>query len=410
MQITPLLVAGLGLLGTARGADWPRFRGPAADGISQEKEWLGAWPGGQPRQVWKGNVGVGFSSLVVAGGRVYSMGHNGRKEGGLDSVVCLDAATGRELWRQSYPQALADHYYEGGTTGTPTLDGNRLYTIAKSGTVHCLDAAAGTVLWKRELAGELGAKVPEWGFSGAPHIHGNLVIFNAGEAGIALDKATGKQAWSSGKGSAGYGTPVPFKAGETEALAIFGLKHVIAVEPSTGRELWRHPWKTKYDVNAADPVVAGDLMFISSGYGTGASAIRFTATSAKEVWKSQVLHAHMQAPVVIGGYVYGIDGDGGDGDSRLKCIELATGRLAWESPKAETGVLSAADGKILWVTGRGELIVVKASPEKYDEIVRAQVAGGKIWTAPVLSNGRLYVRNWKGDILCLDVRGSGGVS
>jgi outer membrane protein assembly factor BamB len=410
MRIPTLVLAGLGLLSTTQAGDWPRFRGSAANGVSSEKDWLGAWPGGQPRQVWKGSIGAGFSAPVVAGGRVYATGHNGRKDDGEDRVVCLDAGTGKELWRHVYAQPLADHYYEGGTSATPTLDGDRLYTLAKSGLVHCLDAATGAVVWKTELATGIGAKVPEWGFAGAPHVHGNQVILNAGDAGIALDKATGKTTWIHGKGPSGYGSPVPFSAGGKEALALFGFQHVIAVDPTTGRELWRHPWKTKYDVNAADPVVAGDLMFLSSGYGTGGTTIRFTASSASEVWKNKAIRAHMQAPVVLDGFLYAIDGDGGSGDSRLKCVELATGRLAWESPKAETGVLSAADGKILWVTGRGELVVLKANPAKYEEVVRAQVTGGKVWTAPVLSNGRLYVRNWKGDLLCLDVKGSGGVS
>lgn len=404
--------AGLSLLCAVSlsAGDWPRFRGPAADGISTEKGWFGSWPGGQPKRIWKSNVGVGFSSMAISDGRLFTMGHNGRKEGGEDNIVALDVATGRELWRHTYPQALEDHYYEGGTSGTPTVDGARVYTVAKSGHALCLDAATGKVIWTQELAGGLGMKLPEWGFAGAPLISETVAIYNAGDAGVALDKATGKQVWAGGKGSAGYGSPVPFSIEGQQAVAIFGLRHVIAVDPSTGRELWRHQWKTQYDVNAADPVIAGDMMFITSGYGTGGSAVKFTKSSTREVWKNKAIRGHMQAPILIGGYVYGVDGNGGDDDSKLKCVELATGKVAWESPKAETGVLAAADGKLIWVTGRGELVVVKADPSKYDEISRAQVTGGKIWATPVLSNGKLYVRNWKGDVLCLDVKGGGGVS
>ncbi len=404
----PLLI--LGLQPWLHAGDWPRFRGLRGDGMSDEKEWLGAWPGGQPKRVWKQAVGVGFSSMAVSSGRVVTVGHNGMKDGGEDTIACLDADTGATVWKHTYPQALADHYYEGGTSATPTIDGGKVYTIAKSGIVHCLELATGKVLWQRDLAKELGLKVPEWGFAGAPHVHGDKVVFNAGDAGVALSKADGKTVWTSGKGSAGYGTPVPFAPGGKTALALFSLRHVIAVDPDTGKELWRHPWKTKYDVNAADPVVSGDLMMLSSGYGTGATAIRFDATSARQVWKNETLRAHMQAPVASGGFAYGIDGDGGSGDSRLKCIEMATGKVVWESPKAETGVLTAADGKLIWVTGRGELIVVRMDPTKYDELARSQVTGGKVWSTPVLSNGRLFVRTWKGDLLCLDVKAAGGVS
>ena len=410
MRSLACLILSTGLLSSAYGADWPRFRGPDADGVSKEKNWLGAWPAGQPKQVWKNAVGAGFSGMVVAGNRLFTTGHDGQKSKGNDSVLCLDSMSGKELWRYSYPQPLADHYYEGGTSATPTLDGDRLYTVSKSGRVLCLNASTGELVWQQELSSNLGAKTPEWGFAGAPYIHKGLVIFNAGDAGVGLDKTTGKKVWLNGQGPSGYGTPVPFQIGNQQALALFSFRHVIAIEPGTGRELWRHPWKTKYDVNAADPVISGDIMLLTSGYGTGATAIRFTDSSATELWKHKLLRAHMQSPVVLEGRVYGLDGDGGDGDSRLKCFDLATGRLHWESSKAETGALSAADGKILWLTGRGELVVVKGSPDKYEEIARAQVSGGKFWTAPVLSNGRLYIRNWKGELLCLDLRGSGNVS
>ena len=407
-----LALATLSVLTTSAlfAADWPRFRGPAANGISEEKDWLGAWPGGSPKSLWKANVGVGFASMVVADGRLVTTGHSGQKKGGEDTITCLDVATGKVLWKHSYPQELAPHYYDGGTSATPTIHDGRVYAVAKSGLVHCLELASGKVVWKKDLAGEVGLKVPEWGFAGAPHIHGKLVILNAGAAGIALDRATGEVAWMSEKSSSGYGTPVPFKAGGRDALAIFTLRHVVAVEPDTGKELWRHPWKTQYDVNAADPVVSGDLMLLTSGYGTGATGIRFGADKASQVWKNTELRAHMQAPVASGGFAYGIDGEGGEKDSRLKCIEIATGKVVWQSPQAETGVLSAADGKLIWVTGSGELVVVKMDPSKYDEVARAQVTGGRIWSAPVLANGRLYVRNWKGDVVCLDVKGSGGVS
>lgn len=403
--------AALGIcLYSLHAADWPRFRGTEGTGVSSETGWLGAWPGGQPRQLWKAQVGNGFSSVTLSGGRLFTLGHNGLKDGGVDSVVAVDATSGQELWRHSYPEKLADHYYEGGTSGTPTLEGGHVYTLSKSGVALCLDAGTGKVVWTRNLASDLGIRIPEWGFAGAPHINGDQVIYNAGDAGLALDKATGKDAWMNGKGPSGYGTPVPFALDGKPALALFGLRHVIVVDPKNGRELWRHPWKTRYDVNAADPVVLGDTMILTSGYGTGACGIRFNTSGAKELWKNQALRSHMQAPIGIRGHVYGIDGDGGDAKARLKCIEAATGKVVWESPEAETGVITAADGKLIWVTGRGELIIVKADPSGYQEVVRAQVARGKIWSTPVLLDGRLYVRNWKGELLCLDVRGSRGVS
>lgn len=388
------------------GADWPRYRGPNQDGIALEKDWLGAWPGGQPKQLWKGNVGVGFSSVAVVGNRVYTLGHDGAKEG-QDRIVCLDATTGRELWRKEYPQKLHAKYYEGGTSSTPTVEAGRVYTLSKFGQAFCLEAETGREIWARDLVADLGLKVPEWGFSGSPHLEGDLVVFNVGDFGAALDRATGRDVWKSGPGAAGYGTPVPFQHAGRRALAIFAAKSVVAIDPASGRELWRFPWETQYDVNAADPVIQGDLMYLSTGYGKGGAGVKLEPSGPRQLWFNKEIRAQMASPILMGDQVYGVDGSGGEA-STLKCLDLKTGALKWASPKAETGVLAAAaDGKLIWVTGKGELVVVRANPEKYEEIARAQVTSGKIWAAPVLANGRLYVRNWKGDLVCVDLRAKG---
>lgn len=386
-------------------ADWPRYRGANYNGISAETGWLGKWPNGSPKELWKRNVGIGFSSVAVVEGRLYTVGNDGKKKGGMDTVYCLDAATGAEVWKFSYEQNLEDKYYEGGPGATPTVEGNRVFVVGKSGTVACLDAANGTAIWKRDIHKELGLAIPEWGFNGSIHIEGTLAVVNAGSHGLALDKATGKEVWSTGKEAAGYGTPVPIDAGGKRALAMFAAKNIVAVDPNSGKTLWSHPWKTSYDVNAADPAVHGDHMYISSGYGSGGSGIQFGADTSKEVWRNKEIAAHMASPVAVGDYVYGIDGSGGDKNSKLKCLELKTGKLVWASPPAATGSLSVADGKILWITGTGELVIAEASPDGYKELARAQITGGKVWTAPVLSNGRLYVRTAKGDLVCVDLRG-----
>lgn len=407
-KLLVLLATGIvtgALIGNA--GDWPRYRGSKFNGISEEKDWLGKWPGGSPKQLWKKSVGIGFSSMSVAGGRLYTVGNDGKKKGGKDTVYCFDAATGDEVWRYAYDQNLEDHYYEGGPGATPTVDDGRVYIVGRHGTVACLDAAKGAEIWKRDIHKELGLAIPEWGFNSSAHIEESLVIVNAGNHGLALDKATGKEAWTTGKEAAGYGTAVPFDMGGQRALAMFAATHVVAVDPKSGKALWRHPWKTSYDVNAADPAISGDRMFISSGYGSGGSGIQFTAAGAKELWKNKEIAAHMASPVAIGDYVYGVDGMGGDKGSKLKCLELQTGKLVWASPAAATGSMTVADGKILWITGTGELVVVEASPTAYKELARAQVTGGKVWSPPVLANGRLYVRTAKGDVVCLDIKGDG---
>jgi outer membrane protein assembly factor BamB len=390
---------------TTHAADWPRYRGSNYNGISTESGWFGKWANGAPKELWKRNVGIGFSSVSVANGRLYTVGNDGKKKGGKDTVYCFDAVSGAEIWTYSYDQNLEDKYYEGGPGATPTVDGNHVFVAGKNGTVVCLDAEKGTEVWKRNIHKELDLELPEWGFNGSVHIEGSLAILNAGSYGLALDKSTGKEVWSTGKAAAGYGTPVPIDAGGKRALAMFTAKSVVAIDPSSGKSLWNHPWKTSYDVNAADPAVHGDHMYISSGYGSGGSGIQFGADSAKEVWKNKEIASHMASPIAVGNFIYGIDGSGGDKNSKLKCLELKTGKLVWSSPQAATGSLSIADGKILWITGTGELVIVEASPDAYKELARAQITGGKIWSPPVLSHGRLYVRTAKGDLVCVDIRG-----
>lgn len=383
--------------------DWPRYRGNHFNGISQEKGWFGTWPGGQPKSLWKANVGTGFSSVAVAAGRVYTMGNAGKQ----DVVYCFDAATGRETWRHSYAQDLDPKYYEGGPGSTPTVDGDRVYTVGRHGAVFCLEAASGKVVWQANLHKQHGCEIPDWGFNGSAHIEGSLVIYNAGLHGIALNKATGEKVWASGKEASGYGTPVPFTHQGRTALAMFAAKGVVAIDPASGKTLWKHPWKTDYDVNAADPVISGHHMYVSSGYGTGGAMVDLSSGSPRQVWFNKDVRAQMAAPVIIDGRIYAIDGQGGDRNSHLRCLDLATGKVLWSSPDAATGNLTAADGKLIWLTGNGEVVIVEARADAYRELARAQVNGGKHWTAPVLANGRLYVRNSKGDLVCLDLKGGG---
>ena len=385
--------------------DWPRYRGANFNGVSSEKNWLGAWPGGQPKQLWKKNVGTGFASMAVAKGRVYTVGHAGKE----DAVYCFDAISGAEAWKHVYAQELDPKYYEGGPSGTPTVEGGKVFVFSKQGDVLCLEAATGVLVWSKNVHKEFGVELPDWGFAGSPHIEGELLILNAGTSGIALKKATGEKAWTSGKDAAGYATPVPFVNDGHRALAIFGASQIYAVEPLTGKLLWKQTWKTEYDVNSADPSISGDLLYVSSGYGKGNAAIRFGGGKAEQVWFNKEVRAHFSSPVVIGGYVYGVDGQGGDKDSQLKCLDLKTGKVLWTSPKSSTGSLAAADGKLIWITGNGELVVVEANPASYKELARAQVTGGKCWTAPVLADGKIYVRNAKGEVVCVDVKGSGPV-
>ncbi len=381
-----------------RAADWPHWRGPDRNGISRETGWLDHWPANGPPVAWKAKVGAGFSSVAVASGRLYTMGHANDH----DTVWCLDTATGKVLWQHAYPADLGDKYFEGGTTGTPTVEGDRVFTLSRWGDVFCFEATTGKIVWSKNVQQETGLPVPGWGFSGSPLVHEKLLVLNVGDAGLALDKDTGAIVWKSADTDSGYSTPLPVQR-DGQWLALLGSgSSYVAVNLQTGAELWRVHWLTEFGVNAADPIVAGDRVFLSTGYGKGGALLQTGAAGPKTIWKTKALHTQMNPAVLLDGCLYGVDGDT-TGTASLKCLDLATGAEKWSWPGLGSGALMAADGKLIVLSARGELMVAPVSPAAFKPTARAQVLGGKCWTAPVLANGLIYCRNSRGDLVAVDV-------
>lgn len=395
-----LLAAFLIFASCVSAADWPQWRGPQRNGISDENGWATNLDAAESRILWKAEIGLGFSSFTVAGGRVYTTGHANKS----DTVFCFDAASGKVIWKHSYPADLGDKYYEGGTSGTPAVDGTNLYQLSRWGDVLCYEAATGKIIWQKNVQKETGAKIPDWGFAGSPLVLGERLVLNVGTNGLALDKKSGAILWQSGKESAGYSTPLPVIRNGEDFVILSSKNSYLEVNAKTGAKTWEFPWSTRYDVNAADPVVSGNQVFISSGYNKGCALIK-TGGELQTVWQNKELKNQMATCVLLDGHLYGFDGNNTESRSPFKCVEFATGALKWEDVNIGPGALMAADGKLIVLTGKGELIFAKASPEKFDVISRAQVLTGKCWTAPVLSNGLIYARNSTGDVICLDVRG-----
>ena len=232
-------------------------------------------------------------------------------------------------------------------------------------------------------------------------------LWNVGSAGTAVDKATGKMVWTSGKTPAGYSSMVPFTSAGVRCLAFMVQKAVVVVEARTGKELARQAWETTYDTNCADPVMNnGDQLFISS-YDRGGALLRFADGKFSPGWKDWTMHNHINGSVLLHGHLFGINGQAmKKGD--LRCVDFQTGEIKWVQPGIGIGSLMAADNKLIILSEKGELIIAEASSEAFQPLARAQVLGGKCWTVPVLSQGRIYCRNAKGDLVCLDVRGLPG--
>ncbi len=381
---------------TASAAEWHRWRGPDANGISAEK--VEPWAAAGPKVLWRAEVGLGFSSISVANGRAYTMGY----QTDADVVTCLDINTGKVLWRHEAPGLKMENVYEGGPNATPTIDGGTVYAFRRRGNIYALEAATGKVLWERDLARELKAKMPVWGFSSSPYVEGKLLILNLGSAGVALDKQTGATVWKSGPEASGYATAVPFDFQGRHLIALFSSQELVAVDPKTGAVAWEHPWRTQDDINAADPVIVGDTMLISSGDNRGATALQLTAAGPKVRWENKNLRAQFTPPVVLNGFIYGLDGNAGE-RATLRCLELATGEVKWTGPVVGTGGILAASNRLLVLSDKGELILCDASPTGFKALARAQILEGKCWTNPALNAGRLYARNAPGTLVCLEL-------
>jgi len=379
LLVTLLLVS---LAVGAAADDWPNWRGPTHDGISLEKDWK-PQALSDAKVLWRANVGVGHSSFAVADGKVYTMG-NARNR---DQVFCFDAATGKEVWKKSYPCGAGNY---AGPRATPTVDGKYVYTFSREGHLCCFDAASGRSKWDRKL----NVGMPSWGLASSPLINGSRVIVNAGAAGMAFSKRNGRPSWGRG-GTGGYASVVPMKRGSRTTLLVFGERELIGVSTG-GRRSFSYPWQTSHNVNAADPVVAGNRVFITSGYGKGCAML---SSSGRRVWQNTHMRAHFNSPVHYKNYLYGFD------DASLVCLDAKDGGRKWTERAPRKGGLMLADDKLIIQGESGEVMIAEASPDRYKQIARARVGLGHSWTAPVLANGRLYCRDDRGNVVCIDVSG-----
>jgi outer membrane protein assembly factor BamB len=341
--------------------------------------------------------------VTVSGDRAYTMGNVKNH----DHVFCFDAKTGAEIWKHEYPLEVDKRMFEGGTAATPTIDGERVYTVSHQGDLWCLNAATGRKVWYKHYQKELGGKRPQWGFAGSPTVEGNLLILDVGgkdASTVALDKTTGAVVWKSGDDPAGYATPVVANLGGKRTIVMFKGAALIGLEVKDGRELWRVPWKTNYEVNAATPIVVGDKIFISSGYGYGCALIEVGAGGkAVEKWRNKNLKAHINSPVFSKGFIYGID-DQASNRAPLVCLDFTTGQVKW-SQRGIGGALVAADGKLVVLSESGELIIAEETPTAFRTFARAQVLPKRCWVQPTVSGGRAFCRNNDGQLVCVDLSG-----
>lgn len=381
--------------------NWPQFMGPDRNGITSETGWLAEWPNEGPPILWNASLGKGYSSFAVVGDRVWTMGNQEGKE----TILCLNALTGEELWRYQYPAGLCATYHAGGPCTTPSIDGDAVYTLGKEGHLCCLSAMDGKLRWERNLPKDLEVEVSDFGISCSPLVEGDLVLVDVGVM-AALDKKDGKVLWKHPPVRRAFTSPVAFDLEGRRCAATLNGYGLLVFDLKTGEEGCRYRWETFDDTNCATPVVQGNRIFISSAYDVGGAVLEVAwGKEPNVIWKNRNMRNHFALSVLWKGYLYGFDGSVHKEDQgELRCVSFETGEVKWSEPSVAKGGLIMSDGKIIAITDKGELVVAVATPQEFKTLSRFQVLGGSCWTPPVLSGGLIFCRNAEGDAVCVDVR------
>ncbi|HUE70301.1 MAG TPA: PQQ-binding-like beta-propeller repeat protein [Pirellulaceae bacterium] len=406
----PCLMVGVCLLLAmpALGEDWPQWRGPNRDDVSQEKGLLQEWPEGGPQRLWlSSDAGLGYSGFSVVGDTLYTMGARGEEE----FLIAVNASNGTEKW--SIPVGLLYKESHGnGPRGTPTVDGDRVYALSGNGTLACAKGADGSIVWKVEMAA-LGGRRPNWGYCESPLVDGEKVVCTpGGEQGavVALNKMNGELIWQSKDFTAGaqYSSIIIAEHNGRRQYVALTQKKFAGIDAASGDVLWASDWHGQTAV-VSTPIFHDGHVYISSGYGSGGSKlVELEADgSATDVYDNKVMVNHHGGVVRIGDHLYGYsDGKG------WVCQDFKSGEMVWnERAKLGKGCLTYADGRLYLMDERGgNVALIEASPNGYHEHGRftldpqsRQRTGGRVWTHPVVANGKLFLRDQE-LLFCFDIR------
>ena len=384
----------------AAAEDWPGWRGPRGDQISRETV-PDRFPEGGPKQLWAADVGLGYSSPIAAGGRVYLFSMND----GKDTLTAFDANAGTIAWSAEGGPGWTSSYV--GSRATPAIDDDRIYTYGGQGELICRNLADGKPRWRFDVLAATGAKPLGWGMASSPLVAGNLVYVQSGIGGavaVAVDKGTGLLAWKSeATGVGGYAHPITADVAGQQQLIVFGGTTVYGMDPLTGRTLWQYPWTTSFEVNASAPIYHDGKLFVTSEYDHGCLQLALTSTGAAKIWENKSILGKFQGAILDNGYLYA------NSAGTLVCVDWNDGTLKWKATdtKLRLGIggslIRVGGDKLLLMSERGKLTVARATPQAVDPLDQAQVIDGKeVWATPVLYGGRLYAKGAQ-ELICLDL-------
>ncbi len=375
-------------------SEFPQFLGPARNGILPNRipRWNTHWDAASPQVVWKRPIGAAWSGWIISGDRAWTQ----EQSGPLEKVTCYELASGRLIWEHTDETRYATTIAGEGPRATPTLAGNRIFTLGGSGLLNCLDRASGQRIWSKDLIRDTSASAPEWGFSGSPLIHDGLVIVIAGgrdnHSLVAFDQATGELRWSGGDHGASYSSPTFATLAGIPQILAFNSRHITAHDPSNGSVLWDHAFGNGQPHVAMPAVIGRDQVFISAGYGVGAELLQVTSAvpgkaAVTSLWASKKMKAKFSNPVVLDGFVYGLD------DGILACVDLKDGTLRWKEGRYGHGQGLLTGDLYLLMSETGDLVLLQPTPAGPGVLGTFHVLDGKTWNPIAVVDNLVLTRN-----------------
>jgi outer membrane protein assembly factor BamB len=323
------------------------------------------------------------------------------RRGGKEVLDCFDAKTGAAVWSHEAPTSYRDDFgFDEGPRATPAVADGRVFTFGAEGALEAVDFASGKGLWRLDTHGQFGVAKGFFGAACSPVVDGGRVLMNIGGRGagvVAFDAATGKTLWKATDDEAGYSSPVVATIGGARHALFFTRAGLVDVDPASGKVRWQMPWRARMhaSVNAAAPVVVGDMVFLSASYGTGAVLLQVSEGGYKKVWSSDdALTNHYSTSVYRDGFLYGFHGRQEEGQS-LRCIEWKTGKVRWNVDGVKAGTVTLAGDRLLVQKEDGELWMAVASPDAFKVMGKGKPVPGVVRAYPALSDGVYYVRNEK---------------
>ena len=408
LSLTPHLGFTWPRLGVAAGAacllfavsvsahDWPQFLGPQRNGVYNGPPLESKWPAGGPKKLWQKAIGIGFAGPVVAGDRLILF-HRVNDE---EVVDALDAKSGAPRWHYAYKTTYRDDFgFDEGPRAVPVVAQNRVYTFGAEGQLRAIDLATGKEAWAVDTMRRFHVRKGYFGAAGSPLVDDGRVIANIGgdnNSGIvAFNAQSGAVLWTATNHEASYSSPIGATFGGRKAAVFFTRQGLVALDPATGAVRFQKSWRSRSQasVNAATPIVAGDLIFVSATYETGAALLRVKDDALSEVWSSdESMSNHYATSVVGNGVLYGFHGRQ-EFNPSFRAVDLETGKVRWSEDKFRAGTVTLAGDTLVILRETGELVLAQASPQAFRPIARAQVLPPTLRAYPAIADGILYVRN-----------------